>query len=332
MAKRKSFSLSSSLSKGLTDTVTAAKNYSGNLHVEVVPLRKIELDPENPRELIISFEDASKPLLQTDPLYEKKKIEIEALSSLVNSIKSQGVINPIIAYKYGENYKVVTGERRTLASILAGKQDIPVRILEQRPSAFDLSLLQWVENMEREDLSLWERLGNLEKISSTFAAQQGKNPREISLAEFNQILGCSPSQASHYRNLLDSSNKIKQAIKNNHIKNIEKAVFITKAHEKFEDQLIELCKKGLSLEAMKKALVELSKPKSKNVPFGRQATQVNFGTTKNLTASKVIIQSVLERKDYEGLLEKQESIDWNNYGSVTKAFKTLLLALEKSAK
>lgn len=48
MAKRKVFSIGSSLSEGLERTIAAAHNYSRDLRVDVIPLNKIETDPENP--------------------------------------------------------------------------------------------------------------------------------------------------------------------------------------------------------------------------------------------------------------------------------------------
>lgn len=328
MSKRKSFSIGSSLSKGLTDTVTAARNYSGNLHVEVIPIRKIELDIDNPRELLIGIEEVTHGLKDNDPLYEKKKAEIDSLQSLSSSIKNQGIINPVTVYKYGESYKVVAGERRTLASILAEKQDIPARILPQKPSAFDLSVLQWVENMEREDLSLWERLSNLEKISAAFSEQQGK--KETSVTELSQITGCSLAQASHYKTLLYGSKNLKEAIKNNDVKNIEKAAFIAKAPSQFEKQLIELCKKGSSLDALKKSLSGFQKSKSKG-EIGRQAKQVNFGTTKNISVSKAIIEAVLSKPEYSTVIDVS-NVRWEDYKSVTKAFYNLIASLEKLLK
>ena len=78
---------------------------------------------------------------------------------MAHTIKANGVINPIVVYKLGELYRIVAGERRCLASILAGKQEIEARVFNEKPKGFDLKLIQWVENTAREDLTLDERLG-----------------------------------------------------------------------------------------------------------------------------------------------------------------------------
>ena len=59
MAK-KSFKIKESLAEALGDTISSAKNNAGELHVEAIPLRKIALDPDNPRDLVLSFEDLYK--------------------------------------------------------------------------------------------------------------------------------------------------------------------------------------------------------------------------------------------------------------------------------
>ena len=57
MAKKKSFSIGNALTAGLEETIGSAQGYSGELQIDVIPLRKIGLDPENPRELAITLAD-----------------------------------------------------------------------------------------------------------------------------------------------------------------------------------------------------------------------------------------------------------------------------------
>ncbi|MEM1003527.1 MAG: ParB/RepB/Spo0J family partition protein, partial [Bacteroidota bacterium] len=198
MAK-KSFKIKENLAEALGDTVNSAKNNAGELYVEIIPLRKIELDPDNPRDLALSFEDLYQGISNQDETLERKNTEKEALASLTKSIKEQGIINPIVVYKYHDRYRLIAGERRTLASILAEKADIPAKVLTSRPDQLKLSLLQWIENIEREDLTLWERLRNLEKILSAYAQSKQKKVADTSPTELSQLLGCSLQQGINYR-------------------------------------------------------------------------------------------------------------------------------------
>ena len=54
MAK-KAFTIRGNLAEGLDETIQSAQSYSGELHVEVIPLRKIALDPDNPRDLALAW-------------------------------------------------------------------------------------------------------------------------------------------------------------------------------------------------------------------------------------------------------------------------------------
>ena len=71
MAK-KSFKIRGGLAEALDDTVTTAKNNAGELHIEIIPLRKIALDPDNPRDLALSFQDLYEGLAKDDEQLERK--------------------------------------------------------------------------------------------------------------------------------------------------------------------------------------------------------------------------------------------------------------------
>src|SRR3990167_6261347 len=159
MAKKKVFTIGNALSQGLEETIESAQNYSSELRIDVIPLKKIELDPANPRNMALTMIDVQSGISDSDKERTRKMVELESLHSIANSIKTQGIINPVTVYKHGDKYRLIAGERRTLASILAGKTDIQAKILDSQPDELKISLLQWIENIERSDLSLWERLG-----------------------------------------------------------------------------------------------------------------------------------------------------------------------------
>ncbi|MBS0358993.1 MAG: ParB/RepB/Spo0J family partition protein [Proteobacteria bacterium] len=332
MAKKKIFTIGNSLTQALTDTAVAASNYSGELHVDIIPLRKIELDPNNPRDLVLNFTDLYDGLSHDDELYNRKKNEKETLKSISNSIKEQGIINPILVYKHGDKYQLVAGERRTLASILAGKDDIPAKILTSKPNKLKLSILQWIENVEREDLSLWERIRNLEKIFTAYAEEQKKTIDQITPTEFSQVIGCSLQQGINYKNIMSAPQKLRSLIQNNQIKNIEKVALIAKAPPKMQDELITACLKGATLKELKKlTTIEIMESSLEKEKRGRLLTKVNFGVTQNINVAKIIIQSVLKNDSFSFLNAKLHRIEWTDYKSVTKAFKFLIKTLEEKA-
>ena len=69
----------------------------------------------------------------SDPDYAKKKQDWKSLESLAKTIVDDQLINPIFVYRYGNKCRLIAGERRTLASAIAGKKEIIARIASQRP-------------------------------------------------------------------------------------------------------------------------------------------------------------------------------------------------------
>lgn len=333
MARKKVFSIGSALSQGLDETIESAQNYSGLLRVDVIPLRKIELDPENPRDLALTLEDAMNGLSPLDAEKTRKSMELDSLQSLSHSIQTQGIINPVTVYKAGEKYRLIAGERRTLASMLAGKTDIQAKILDDKPDALKISLLQWIENIERNDLSLWERLMNLEKIVSAYAKGAGLPQEQVTVTELADLMGCSKSQAVQYKAILSADTEMRILMADHKITNLDKAAFILGIQSNEQRKMvIEACVGGASLKELKK----ISEAKIEKVVAlkpverrGRQSQAVKFGETKNIKVAKVILESLILNPDLSVSLNSFKGLALADHRSLTEVFKQVLKTLEK---
>lgn len=207
MSRKKRFGISEALTRGLSETIHVVENNSGIFRNIVLPLSRIELDPDNPRKLLINIMDVKDGIRSDDQLYQQKQTELEKLKELAHTIQNSGVINPIVVYKRGsEFYRVVAGERRCLASILAGKQDIEARVFTDKPKEFDLKLIQWVENTAREDLTLEERLHNVQDLLQAYQSQHGMV--EITATLLKNITGLSLPQMTYYLSVLNAPDSI----------------------------------------------------------------------------------------------------------------------------
>lgn len=333
MAKKKVFSIGTSLAEGLEQTIAAAHNYSGDLRIDVIPIKQISVDADNPRDLILDFADLYNGIADTDPQRERKIKELASLQSLSHSIREQGVINPIVVYKYREGYRLVAGERRTLAAILANKFDIQAKILPNKPSELRVSLLQWIENIERSDLSLSERLKNLEKIVNAFAEKNQISPQTVSVTDLSQLIGCAKSHAVNLKAVLNADEHLKSLIAENKIRNLEKAALIAGIKSKeLRDTVILECIAGMPFKKLK-VLSEQSK-QSKLRPSlaekrGRVTTNVNFGSTKNLAVAKFVLDAVLRNAALSHISPYFKNLDTTNCRSLTQTFKDLLKKIEE---
>ena len=103
----------------------------------------------------------------------------EALEDLSNSIKEQGVIQPIILRKIDDenNYEIIAGERRYRASKMAGLTEIPAIIKKlNNHEALELAL---IENIQRDDLSLIEEAIGYKKLIAEFSYTQEQIAKKL---------------------------------------------------------------------------------------------------------------------------------------------------------
>lgn len=322
---KKVFSLSKSLEEGINKTISAAKNNIGQLRYEVIPISRINIDPNNPRMLSVERSSLKNEIAETDPLYEKKKNEIEKLQSLANSIKKVGVRHAVEVYKNGSDYNLISGERRLLASILAGKEEIPAKILDSIPTETDLKLLQWIENIEREDLTLNEKIENIDQLVKAY---NNSGEHKINTVSLSEILGCSKPHASTLLAILDAPPLVMDYIKRGKITNLEKAAFLSRMRDStILESLLDACLKGFSLDSLKKLIDD-----KKNIRMGRPTIRIRLGNTSNISLVKKIIDAVLTLDNYSSYKNIFDNVKWENQKSAAHAFKKLLSIMEKIEK
>lgn len=104
---------------------------------------------------------------EEQPRYE---FEEESLKELSESIRQVGVLQPLLVTADGDFYKVVAGERRLRASIMAGLKEVPVVVREfDEKTLLEAAL---IENIQREDLSDVECARAYRRLSDEFGMTQ----------------------------------------------------------------------------------------------------------------------------------------------------------------
>lgn len=100
----------------------------------------------------------------------RRQFSEEQLLSLSQSIKENGIIQPICVRKKGAVYEIISGERRTRAARLAGLNEVPciVMTVDDEQSA----VLALIENIQRKDLSYFEEALAIEKLISFYGLTQ----------------------------------------------------------------------------------------------------------------------------------------------------------------
>ncbi len=108
--------------------------------------------------------DATLPLSKIKPNKNqpRQSFEAEPLSELADSIKQNGVLQPIIVRKAGSTYEIVAGERRYQAAKIAGLKEIPALVRDV--SDEDVFKLALIENLQRSDLNPIEEAQGFKKL------------------------------------------------------------------------------------------------------------------------------------------------------------------------
>lgn len=335
MSKKKRFGISEALTRGLSETINVVENNSGIYRNVILPLSRLELDPENPRKLVIDLADVREGIRPDDQLYHQKQDELEKLQELARTIKTSGLINPIVVYKRAELYRIVAGERRYLASILADKHDIEARVFNEKPKNFELKLIQWIENTAREDLTLNERLDNVRDIVHEYSVRHGNV--DMSATLLKNIMGLSLSQASYYVAALNAPEDVHIQIQNGNIRNLDKAALIAGiTSEEIRIQAIEACVNGSSLKTLRGIISQnnakkrrhhghVSIPASKS---GRPAAKITMGSTYVAGVVKTIVNCVVTHQQYEKYVDVFSKVNWGDLRQANKAFRKLVEILE----
>ncbi len=144
-----------------------------------LPIEQIHADRANPRR---TFDEA-------------------ALEELAQSLKHQGVLQPILVRKDGRGYRIIAGERRWRAAQKAGLTELPVIIREASDSeAYELAL---VENIQRADLN---------PLEEAEAYRRLVDERKLTQEQVADRVGKDRSSVANSLRLLHLPNEVKQLV------------------------------------------------------------------------------------------------------------------------
>ncbi|MGZ3458570.1 MAG: ParB/RepB/Spo0J family partition protein [Archangium sp.] len=115
--------------------------------------------------------------IHRDPLQPRRHFDEEKLRELTESIKAQGVLQPVLVRKDGAGYKLIAGERRWRASQAAGLHEIPALVRDvTEVEAFELAL---VENLQRADLNPMEEAEGYHRLVEEFGLTQDQVAQRV---------------------------------------------------------------------------------------------------------------------------------------------------------
>ena len=146
----------------------------------------------NPNAIGGALQNLKTSVLQPGKYQPRTSMDKEPLAELAESIKTRGVMQPILVRQIsGGNYEIIAGERRWRAAQVAGLQEVPALIREvDDDAALAMSL---IENIQREDLNPLEEALGIQRLIKEF---------DMTHQAAGEALGSSRSSISNLLRLL----------------------------------------------------------------------------------------------------------------------------------
>lgn len=218
--------------------------------------------------------------MQRGKYQPRKDMNPEKLQELADSIKAQGVIQPIVVRQISfEKYEIVAGERRWRAAQLAGLTQIPVVIREiDDRAAMAIAL---IENIQREDLNPLEEAESLKRLLEEF---------EMTHQHIAEAIGKSRTTVTNLLRLIDLHPDVKKLLLNNQLEMGHARALLSLDAIKQVALANRVVKEGLTVRATEKLVKEShSDPKAQKI---KTIDKDTLRLQDNLTArfgAKVII-------------------------------------------
>jgi ParB family transcriptional regulator, chromosome partitioning protein len=176
-------------------------------------------------------------IIQRGKYQPRRDMHPEALEELAESIKVQGVMQPIVVRPIGENrYEIIAGERRWRATQLAGLDKIPAVIRDVPDEAAIAMAL--IENIQRENLNPMEEALALKRLQDEF---------ELTHAEVAQAVGKSRTTVTNLLRLIALSDDVKTLLEHGDIEMGHARALLTLDADAQRDIAKQIVAKGLSV-------------------------------------------------------------------------------------
>ncbi len=225
--------------------------------------------------------------IRPNPYQPRKTFDEENLNDLSESIRKNGVFQPIIVRKSSVmGYEIIAGERRFRASKMAGKDKIPaiVRAIDDE-QMMEIAVL---ENLQRENLSPLEEAQAYSTLMENL---------KITQAQLSERLGKSRPYIANYLRLLDLPVKVKQMLQDGQLSMGQaRTLLALKDRSKLVDLAQRTVKENLTVRQLEQIVNEMNgkkkvkKEKKKSLsPYLRQSQdrlQEKFGTKVAIKANE----------------------------------------------
>lgn len=199
--------------------------------------------------------------LERGPYQPRRDFKPEALRELADSIRAQGLVQPIVARRRPglEKYEIIAGERRWRAARLAGLREVPV-VIRDAPDKM-VMCIGLIENIQREDLNPLEEASALDRLIREF---------EMRHEDVAAAIGRSRSAVSNLLRLLELEQAVKRMLAAGELEMGHARALLSLPARQQATVARKVAQQGLSVRATE-ALVKTLGPDNKPGPTGPAA-------------------------------------------------------------
>jgi ParB family transcriptional regulator, chromosome partitioning protein len=241
-------------------------------------------DVVSPKEPVAPSHSLPIEFLQRGKFQPRKDMNPERLQELADSIKAQGIIQPIVVRGIGEDkYEIVAGERRWRAAQLAGLQQVPVVVKDIDDRA--TMAIALIENIQRQDLNPLEEAEALKRLLDEY---------DMTHQQLADAVGKNRVTVSNLLRLMDLQPEVKKLLVSGELEMGHARALLSLDATKQVAAAQKIAREGLTVRAAEKLVKDLqAEPKPqppKTVDHDTQRLQ-------NELTAKLGAKVVIEHKD-----------------------------------
>ncbi len=194
--------------------------------------------------------------IDPNPVQPRARFDTQALKELAASIRTDGVLQPVLVRPDGDRYTLIVGERRLKASRLAGLASVPAIVREI--GADKILEITLVENIQREDLNPIEIAGALERMLVDL---------HLTHEELAARTGLSRTSVTNHLRLLKLSQAVQQLVREGKLQmGHARALLPVEDPEKQETLGARAAEAELSVRQVEQLVRQLQQTRAKRVP------------------------------------------------------------------
>lgn len=319
-SKRSRFGGSTTVTANLGAIVSQSR--ADSVAAELIDISKVLPDPENARHHQLDFENPTF-IDDADPYAEQKRHELELIEGLARTIENVGLINPVQVTRSGNGYQLVTGHRRLLAHLLLGRETILATIAR----APKTRQAQFVENYQRKDTTLSERLDSMQLLLGELGLESAA--ATVIADKLQELTGINRRMSFRWSALLTGHEIVREAVRAGRVTDMKTAEKISslpvEEAARALEQLGEESAEGQGDADEGQAPAPDTGSPDRQRMRGRRKQAVPLGKVKNPDVVRYVVRQVLGDDAYA-------EIDWTDYDAVGKAFQEMLTQVAEKIK